>query len=218
MTENENQIESTVTTENIQSGPDKWYIEGGLTREWIFSILAEGWDTWDLIKNYQLSEELILENHDLLDKNVIKGLNLTQNFILKALELEYFTTEDLKDLTMVTYSNLSDSFLKTWEDNINWERMILLLSTREVDFESWMDIIDSRNLWKTISANDLPIQFIRKYKDKLDWGLLSIVKEFTSDEKNEFNSYIVQFEREETQTKNKEFSIDDIANLMSDIY
>jgi len=46
-------------------------------------------------------------------------------------------------------------------------------------------------LWSIISANDLSIDFIRQWKDNLDWSYLSMVKCFTDEEKLEFADYIL---------------------------
>lgn len=215
---NEKNIESTVTVENVTPTLDTWEIKGEITRDWIFSLLAEGWDTYDIIKNYEVSELVILENADLLDKEVIKNLNLSEAFIRNAIKIQFFTSEDIKDLTMMTYSKLSDSFLKIHSKFINWERMILYICTQDVNFDKWINIIEEKNLWNLISANNLPIEFIRQWKDKLDWSILSLVKEFSDVEKNEFGPYIQIVEKEQSKDEMREFSIDDIANLMDDIY
>jgi hypothetical protein len=72
--------------------------------------------------------------------------------------------------------------------------MILYISTQSDTFDDYIKIIENNNLWSLISANDLPIDFIRDYKDKLDWKLLSIVKNFSDNEKLEFIDYIINFE------------------------
>jgi hypothetical protein len=211
-------IESNITVENQGAILEAYEIKGEITRDWIFSLLAEGWNTYDIIKNYNIPENVILENVDLLEKDVIRGIDLSENFIEEALKINFFEPEDIGHLTMVTYSRLSEKFLGNWEKVINWDKMIIYISTQEDTFEKWIEIIDQKNLWKSISANDLNIDFIREWKDKLDWSLLSLVKEFTTEEKEEFKSYIISFDEEIIQTEQKEFSIDDIANLMDDIY
>ena len=95
---------------------------------------------------------------------------------------------------MQTYSNLSEKFIFKYKDFINWNRMILYISTQSDTFDDYIKIIENNNLWSLISANDLPIDFIRDYKDKLDWKLLSIVKNFSDGEKLEFTDYIINFE------------------------
>lgn len=211
-------IESNITVENQGTILEAYEIKGEITRDWIFSLLAEGWNTYDIIKNYNIPENVILENTDLLEKDVIRGIDLSENFIEEALKINFFEPEDIGHLTMVTYSRLSEKFLGNWQEVINWDKMIIYISTQEDTFEKWIEIIDQKNLWKSISANNLDIDFIREWKDKLDWTLLSLVKEFTTEEKEEFKSYIISYDEEVIQKEQKEFSIDDIANLMDDIY
>ena len=70
-------------------------------------------------------------------------------------------------------------------------RMILYISTQSNSFDEHVDIINDKDLWQVISANDLPLDFIRQWKDKLDWSYLSMVKCFTDEEKEEFSDYIL---------------------------
>ena len=167
-------------------------IEGKVTKEWITSLMAEGLNTYDIITNYQLEEDVILESLDLLDKEVIiEGLNLSENFLIKAIEEGIFSKEDVKNLTMSTYSKLSNEFIANYSDYLNWSKMILYISTQSDNFDNYTQIIEENNLWESISANDLPIEFIRQWKGKLNWTYLSMVKEFTDDEIAEFADYII---------------------------
>lgn len=163
-----------------------------LDKSWIVTLLSEGYSTYEILTNYTLSEELILECGDLLDKEVIiEGLSLSEDFVNRAIESKFFELSDIKNLSMTTYSNLSDNFISLNGEYINWQRMIIYLSTQSNDFDKYIQIIESQNLWPLISANDLPIDFIRNWKDKLDWSYLSLVKCFTDEEKSEFSEYII---------------------------
>lgn len=170
----------------------KIQIEEKLDRGWVVELMANGYNTYDIATNYELSEETILECIDILDKEVIiQGLNFSEDFINKAIEVEYFDYEDIYKLSMTTYSNLSDEFINKYKENINWDRMILYISTQSDSFDNHTKVIEDKNLWSVISANDLSIDFIRQWKDKLDWSYLSMVKYFTDDEKLEFANYIL---------------------------
>jgi hypothetical protein len=76
--------------------------------------------------------------------------------------------------------------------------MILYLSSSEkiehVSKYEW--IIEKYNLWKLISANNLPTDFIRKNKDKLDWRIVSIINDFSDEEKEEFVEEIPNYKEE----------------------
>lgn len=171
---------------------NKIEIEGNLDKSWIITLLAEGYTTYDIISKYQISEEVILECNEFLDKNIIiQGLNLSEDFITKAIDIEYFDLEDIRDLSMSTYSKLSSDFISKYKVYINWNRMILYISTQSDSFENYVDIINDKDLWTVISANDLPTEFIREWRDKLDWSYLSMVKCFTDEEKEEFSNYIL---------------------------
>jgi hypothetical protein len=171
---------------------NKIEIDGKLDRGWILELLSNGYTTYDIATNYELSEDIILECADILDKEVlIQGLNFSEEFINEAIKKEYLINDDIYELSMTTYSNLSDEFINKYKENINWDRMILYISTQSDSFESHTKVIEDKDLWSVISANDLSIDFIRQWKDKLDWSYLSMVKCFTDDEKLEFADYIL---------------------------
>jgi hypothetical protein len=171
---------------------NKIEIEGKLDRSWVVELMANGYNTYDIATNYELTEDTILECSDLLDKNILlQGLNFSEEFITKAIEIEYLDINDIYELGMTTYSNLSDDFISTYKENINWDRMILYISTQSDSFDNHTKVIEDKNLWSVISANDLSIDFIRQWKNKLDWSYLSMVKCFTDEEKEEFVDYIL---------------------------
>jgi hypothetical protein len=171
---------------------EKIEIQGKLDRSWVVELLSSGYETYDIVRNYELPEDTILECLDLLDKEVlIQGLNFSEEFVTKAIESEYLDIEDITELSMTTYSNLSDEFITKYKENINWDRMILYISTQSDSFDNHTKVIEDKNLWSVISANDLSIDFIRQWKDKLDWSYLSMVKCFTDEEKEEFSDYII---------------------------
>ena len=171
---------------------NKIEIDEKLDRGWVIELMANGYNTYDIVTNYELTEDTILECTDLLDKEVlIQGLNFSEEFLNKAIEKEYLSIEDIAELSMTTYSNLSDEFLSKYKENINWNRMILYISTQSDSFDNHTKLIEDKDLWSVISANDLSIDFIRQWKDKLDWSYLSMVKCFTDEEKQEFADYIL---------------------------
>lgn len=203
-------------------------IEGNLDRSWIITLMSEGLDTYQILKNYDVTEQTIIESADLLDKDVLlQGFNFSESFIRESLDNGYFSIEDLQNLTMTTYSRLSDSFLENYNESLNWQKILIYLSTQTNNFSKYSEIIDRNNSWSLVSANDLPTDFIRQYKDKLDWKLLSMTKCFTEEEKEEFGNYIVITKGEITdeQSKslgsfnvipdlNKDYSVDEIADLI----
>jgi hypothetical protein len=167
-------------------------IDGKLDRGWVLELLSNGYTTYDIASNYELLEDTILECTDLLDKEVlIQGLSFSEEFVSKAIEIEYLDIKDIYELSMKTYSNLSDEFITKYKESINWDRMILYISTQSDTFDKHTNVIEDKDLWSIISANDLSIDFIRQWKDKLNWSYLSMVKCFTDEEKLEFSDYIL---------------------------
>lgn len=163
-----------------------------LDRSWIVTLIGEGYTTYNIVQNYNLTEDLILNCTDLLDKEVIlEGFSFSENFINKALEVGYFDNSDIKNLSMKSYINLSEDFITKYNEYINWNKLIIYESTQSDTFDKYISIIEKNNLWSIISANDLSVDFIRHWKDNLDWTYLSMVKCFTEEEKQEFSDYIV---------------------------
>lgn len=180
-----------------------------------------------VLQNYEVPESFILKwskpNNDFegLPKSIIISmLNLSEKFIKEAIETDYFEVEDIYELNMVTYSNLSEKFIKIYEKYINWERMILYLCSSEKieNIEKLEWIIEKFNLWKLISANNLPVSFIRKNKDKLDWNIVSIINDFSEEEKEEFDKHIPNYKEEWNDLNSSvDLSVKDIRRLVSNI-
>lgn len=192
---------------------EKFQIEGEIDREWIITLMAEGFDTYQILKNYKITEKIIEESKDLLDKEVLlRGFDFSEDFIRNSLQDKFFCLEDLKNLTMTTYSSISEEFIQEFKEDINWQKIIIYLATQTNSFNKYLEIISENNLWSLISANDLPTDFIREHKDKLDWTLLSMTKCFSDEEKVEFSEFIVETKRELTDEELESFSTFDVVN------
>ena len=148
-----------------------------------------------VLRDYTIPEDFIIKNIELFDKSiVIELLNLSEDFILKSLETEYLSVDDISGLSMATYAGLSKEFLSTYSDNLNWGKvMTYLISSDQIsDVYKYLDTIEKYDLWSTISmSGNLPIDFIREYKDQLDWRYLSLTQNFTEDDVLEFSNFIV---------------------------
>lgn len=193
-----------------------------------------------VLQSYDVPESFILkwgppskESDGLSKSIVIAILNLSEKFVKEALEIDWFTLEDINELNMNTYSNLSEKFIRIYEKWINWERMILYLCSSDQikDISKYEWIIDKYNLWKLISANNLPTDFIRKNREKLDWRIVSIINNFTDEEKEEFVEEIPNYKEEwdkfakdsenftivPESIKSNNLSVKDIRKIISDI-
>lgn len=184
--------------------------------DWLIDLINKGYNTISIINEYDIPEDVILEYSHLFDSTcLILMMDFSENFVIEAIKKSYFSLFDIKDLSMITYSNLSIDFIDKYKEYINWLRMLLYISTQTNSFDKYESIIESNNLWQMISANDLNIEFIRKWKDKLDWNLLSMVRCFSDDEKLEFNNYIVVYnDNDETS---KRYLWETISSNISDI-
>jgi len=210
-----------------------------LTEKELLEIISED-GLLSVLQNYDIPESFILKwgpksvEFDGLDKNlIIQVKTLSEKFIKDAIDIDYFDLEDVYGLNMKTYSELSDKFTKLYENYINWERMILYLCSSEKikDISKFEWIIEKFDLWSLISANNLPVDFIRKNKDKFDWRILSITNDFSDDEKVEFEEVIPNYKEEwekyweenpndDTRTKiisekEKSLSVKDIRKLIN---
>lgn len=166
-------------------------------------FLLQEHGTEHVLTNYELPEDFILkwgngdsEFNGIDKKFVISMLSLSQEFIYAALTNEYLKIEDIRELNMRTYSNLDSNFVDEFSEYVNWERMILYLSSSDKidNIQELKWVIDKFNLWNLISANELPIDFIRENKEKFDWRILPIVNCFTDEEIEEFGEYIPKIE------------------------
>ena len=158
-----------------------------------------------VLQNYDVPESFLLkwgpktDEFDGLDKNIIiQIMGLSEKFIKDAIDIDYFELDDIYGLNMGTYSGLSEKFIKLYENYINWERMILYLCSSEKidDISKFEWIIEKFNLWKLISANELPIDFVRRNRNKLDWRIVSIINDFSDEEKDEFVEEIPNYKEE----------------------
>ena len=178
----------------------------------------------EVFKNYEVPEEFLMkwapgdDEFEGIEKEIIiQMLQLSEDFIKSCITLEYFTIEDISELNMSTYSTLSEDFIKEYDEYINWERMILYLSSSEkiTNISLYKNIIEKFQLWNLISANDLSIDFIRENKEKLDWRILSIVKNFSEEEIQEFKSEIpLVREMPSDQNFNSTPSVKDIRKII----
>jgi len=175
-----------------------------LTEQELLEIISKD-GILSVIKQYDIPESFILKwgpkspDFNGLEKNIIiTALTLSEDFIKKAIDIDYFELEDVRELNMNTYAGLSSKFTKLYENYINWERMILYLCSSDKidDISKYEWVIEKFNLWKLISGNQLPIDFIRKNRSKLDWRIVSIINDFSDEEKDEFVENIPNYKEE----------------------
>lgn len=117
----------------------------------------------------------------------------SQSFIEKCLNAEVIDDDFIYELNMGIYARLDQKFIFKYEEYINWNRMLLwMFNEGDIDVDEWVDVIETYNLWHLASSVPLNINFIRKYKDKLDWRFVSFLNDFTDEEKKEFSDLMYQ--------------------------
>jgi hypothetical protein len=165
---------------------------------------------YEFLKVYDVDEKFILKNIHLVDQKdlnmlVSSGINISQQVIEVFIETNKLELKDIHELSMKVYSNLDSDFIDKYNKYINWEKMIVYLSSSDkLDIEKYIDIIEEKDMWNIISTTELPIEFIREYKDKLKWNVVSLINDFTDEEKIEFDDYLL-----------KEGSIDIVDNTVN---
>ncbi len=86
----------------------------------------------------------------------MQGVDLSEYFINRSIEIGFLNNNDIENLNMMTYSNLSEEFIKKYKKNINWGRIIIyMLLCKDNDdnlFTKYIDIIVKENLWDIVSA------------------------------------------------------------------
>lgn len=189
-----------------------------MNREKIIELLENN-NVINILREYQFSEELILECLDILPIDILCEIyNFSEDFVVKALENGSISKEDIKDFNIQTHINFSQEFINIYSKYINWSRMILYISTQSDDFNKYISIIEENNLWDMISTNDLSIDFIRKHKDKLNWNKLTIVKKFNEEETEEFKDYIIEFDTNHGYANQPEYILDDEIVIDDELY
>lgn len=144
-----------------------------------------------VLSEYEIPESYLLKRKFNISI-VFSCINPSEEFLKEAISSEYILPEDLKLVSTKSISNLSDKFIREYEEYFDWNRMMnyLMASEKIYDIEDYELVIEKNNLWNLVSSLNLPINFIRKYKDKLDWQYLAICREFNNEEYEEFKSYI----------------------------
>jgi hypothetical protein len=147
--------------------------------------LIEKWGLYKTITENKIDNEFFIRNIssidiDLFFRFVESGdYIINEKFIKELIDNFSIEKERLFDLPMLIYIELSESFIKEYEEYLNWNRLFLYYITNDnIDVWDYEDVISKYDLWHLASTIKLPIQFIEKYSDKLDWEYVSILNDF----------------------------------------
>jgi hypothetical protein len=150
------------------------------------------------LDKYQVEYNFLIENRQHYTMHEFKillqsGKEVDQKLIEYYVEDGSLDCEFIGELSMKIYSNLNNDFIQKYHDYIDWGKMLIYLTaTDQLDPNKYMDIIEDKNLWNIVSSTPLSIEFIREHKDKLKWNMVSFINDFSDDEREEFDGYIVQ--------------------------
>lgn len=175
-----------------------------------------------LVTDFDIDESLL---YSLKDNYTKKELNqllksgkyiVSESMIEQMIQDEFLEQEDINEMSMNIYQNFTKDFIDRYKEHINWHRMMIYLSCSEdIDYEKFIDIIKEKDLWNSISCNQLDKDFIRKYKDELNWDLVYLVNHFSEEELEEFKDHIV--ERKYVDQAGNEISLSEIENIIKNM-
>lgn len=175
-----------------------------------------------LVTDFDVDESLLYSLKDNYTKKEFTQLLksgkyiVSESMIEQMIQDEFLEEEDINEMSMNIYQNFTKDFIEKYKENINWQRLMVFLSCSEdIDYEKFIDIIKEKDLWNTISCNQLDKDFIRKYKDELNWNLVSIVNHFSEDELEEFKDHIV--ERKYVDQDGNQISLSEIENIIKNM-
>jgi hypothetical protein len=144
-----------------------------MTKENLVSELQN--NPYHVLSNYELDDDFIIEYRNYIPKELMFEINLSENVVKSLLERDYFEISDISSFSMGTYAGFSSEFISKVKEHLNWNRYILWLSANDnfnID-EYIYHFIDNNDplIWNIISVNDLPIEFLRKFKKNINWTM-----------------------------------------------
>lgn len=168
-----------------------------LTRKYLLDYIRKS-GLVSAVQKFNIPESFISENLAEFNKSdfhmllAYGGYVISEDFLNRLLKMEYLYEDDIRNLSMSIYANLSQEFLQKYNDYINWDKMLsYLLNSDKVDnLNAFKEVIEKYKMWSLVSASPMSIEFIRENKDKLDWEFVTIMTDFTEEELEEFSEYI----------------------------
>jgi len=111
--------------------------------------------------------------------------------------VEEFKNEDHSWHTISVYWNLSENFIREFQDKVDWNDIFKWQKLSEDFIREFQDKVS----WKKISCyQELSKDFLLEFKDKVDWDFIEI---FTKEDIEEYEEKLEQKELEKTRVKNK---------------
>ena len=195
-----------------------------LHEDFVEKDISDASELTKVMRSWTLPEKTIEKYQDSINwVEVVKNQNLSEDFIEKY--------SDKLDWSLVSeHQKLSTSFIQKHEDDIDFEtlssnhniefnhdlldkyieKMDLMLMLVNEDIQIPEDVLDKHSdsftlpMWKAISIwKSLTEKFMNKYREELDWKILSETQQFTSFGVNyyKFPINIKIFEEKNKKTK-----------------
>lgn len=132
-------------------------------------------DPVDVLLKCDFSDEQLLRYLDFIPVEVMLEQNISDTLLHELLLVNYLSPDDIKDLSMKTYSNLSDLTIGKYKDYINFEKLgLYLIADNNFDvnkYESFLSDERSHEFWEAFSTMHLSIDDLDKYQKNINWDL-----------------------------------------------
>jgi hypothetical protein len=133
----------------------------------------------------EIIDDILVLNQYYLLHNITPVYTFTQDSIKTLIQRGHLDLEELQYLTLNTYYNFNKEFINEYQDHLNWNKIILkkanvngLVSFNTLEKKK----ISELNLWDLVSSFQLEKKFIKKYRQFLNWNIISMTNDFTNDE------------------------------------
>ncbi len=167
-----------------------------ITEKDIINLLME--DARSILCKYDFSDEYKFEYRNYIHKNIMLETDLGEDLFNKLMDFGYLTNEDVKSLTTKTYSNISKERLETLYEFIDWNKYILILvNDIDINVDKLFEVsknINHKTFWNILSTISLPIDFLKEYKDRINWGIFFTTNTITNDIMLEFSDIFAENE------------------------
>ena len=155
----------------------KFFVENKVTNEFLLEII---------------DDILVLDQYYLLH-SIIPVYTFELDTLKALINKGHIELTELQYLTLNTYFNFDKDFITEYQDNLNWNKIILrkanvagLVSFNVLEKKK----INELNLWDLASSFQLEKKFIKKNRQKLNWEIISITNDFKNEELSDYPELI----------------------------
>lgn len=198
-----------------------------ITKSELISKLEK--DPIGTLTSYDLDDDTLFDIIEFVPVDIFyQTIDPSEELIERLIEIDYIKNEDLHKLSLTSISKMSQEFLKTKIEFLNFDRIILNFSSSDDEYFTKNDpqpYIEMSNLhgpyfWRILSSNKLPKNVILNNKDSFDWLLLGLNNNFSDFSEEEFSiikPYLVDIKFTNTEYNFFEKSITDITEVIDNV-